>query len=90
MSDPMEKQRDFSRKDKENEWEMAVVAGSRCVTSPLPPQSPLHLMHPIIPGVRDASGSVSTAIPAKFIAREGKPRSRMRREAEKGRDGVRW
>lgn len=42
------------------------------MTSPLPPQSPLHLMHPIIPGVRDASGSVSTAIPAKFIAREGK------------------
>lgn len=28
------------------------------------------LMHPIIRSARDASGSVSTAIPTKFIARE--------------------
>lgn len=64
-------------------WEIAIVA-SRCVTTP--PRSPVHLMHPIIRGARDASGSVSTAIPAKFIAREGEP-SRVRREAEKGHGG---
>lgn len=43
-------------------------------------------MHPIIRGARDASGSVSTAIPASSSHVRGSP-GRVRREAEKGHGG---